>query len=68
MREFKFFKGNKETTPTLYVVPGINFNNIAGELVTAASDLQDRIRTLEEEVTYLRNHVHQSLYNEIESL
>ena len=70
MNEFKFFRGTtilNDNTLLFQTLTGLMYNNIACEVINAASDLQGRVRDLEEEVRYMRDHVNILLLNEIES-
>lgn len=70
INEFKFFRGTtilNDNTLLFQTLTGLMYNNIAGEVINAASNLQDRVRDLEEEVRYMRDHVNILLLNEIES-
>jgi hypothetical protein len=68
INEFKFFRGTtilNDNTLLFQTLTGLMYNNIAGEVINAASNLQDRVRDLEEEVRYMRDHVNILLLNEI---
>jgi len=66
INEFKFFKGItsiNDNTLLFQTRNGLLYTNIVGELAYAASDLQNRVIQLEEEINYLRNNMNTLLLN-----
>jgi hypothetical protein len=66
INEFKFFKGItsiNDNTLLFQTGNGLLYTNIVGELAYAASDLQNRVIQLEEEINYLRNNMNTLLLN-----
>jgi hypothetical protein len=66
INEFKFFKGItsiNDNTLLFQTRNSLLYTNIVGELAYAASDLQNRVIQLEEEINYLRNNMNTLLVN-----
>jgi hypothetical protein len=65
INEFKFFEGVINNDIRLFQTRGsLDYFNLAGEMISAASNLGDRVRELEEEIRYIRDHVNTILDNE----
>jgi hypothetical protein len=71
MNEFKFFKGRtiiNNNTSLFQTAGGLEYYNIIGEVVNSASDLENRVRELEQELRFMRDHVNVILQNPTNNL
>jgi len=71
MNEFKFFKGTTYVNINMLRIHnnmGMGLSGTIGEVYNSTTDLDDRVRELEEQVTFMRDQLIRILRNEIDDL
>lgn len=71
MNEFKFFKGTTYVNINMLRIHnnmGMELSGTIGEVYNATTNLENRVRELEEQVTFMRDQLNRILHNEFDNL